>query len=124
MPQITLEYTDNIKSYIDYRKLFFQIHLFLEKTGGIDAKNCKSRIQILDQYFIDQGQDNCAFVHLELALYKGRSVELKKKFGAGLLDILHQFFETENSNVDLQLTVEIRDIVRETYFKFPYDRSN
>ena len=124
MPQITLDYTNNIKSYIDYRELFHEIHSYLEKTSGIDTNNCKSRLQILDQYFIDQGQQNCAFVHLEVALLEGRPMEIKKKTGSGLLDLLQKFFEPENSNLDIQLTVEIRDMARETYFKFHDDGFN
>jgi 5-carboxymethyl-2-hydroxymuconate isomerase len=119
MPQITLQYTANIDQEVNFSSLFAKVHYILNETGGINIDNCKSRAVRQDTYYIGQGETNNAFVHLEVRFLEGRSAQLKKKLGQELLDCLTEIYVPSIEKHILQITVEIDDIKRELYFKFP-----
>jgi len=116
MPQIKLEYSDNIKTAINFPGVMLHIHEIIAGTISSNIEDCKSRIIKLDNYFIAHGETDNAMVHLEVNILEGRSEELKSELGNKLLSFLETVFENV-SGVNLQITIEIKDIVRENYFK-------
>ena len=121
MPQITLEYTSNITQEFKFDFIFSEIHRIVSKTGGINIKNCKSRANKQQNYFIGQGESNNAFIHLEIRFLEGRSDLLKQDIGNKVLIFLKDYFKSSLTGFDLQITVEITDIQKKTYFKTPED---
>lgn len=119
MPQLTLQYTANINQEIDYSNLFAKLHNILADVGGINIENCKSRALKLNNYYISQGEISNAFIHLDVRFLEGRSLPIKKEIGNQLLEALNSFYQKSLTELDLQFTVEISDIQRELYFKFP-----
>lgn len=119
MPQITLHYTANITSSVHFDEMFLKIHRILNETGGVDIGNCKSRALRFEDYFIGEGKPEKAFVHLDVALLEGRSDEVKSELGNEILEYLKSAYGTAIKQTDLQITVEIRDIPKRYYFKFP-----
>lgn len=119
MPQIKLEYTDNVELVKDISKVFSEIHLVLNQTAGIKLENCKSRAVQLADYYIGEGGTDQAFVHLEVRILEGRSVDLKKQTGNTLLEILKTSYSFDINPIGLQITVEIIDIIKDFYFKSP-----
>jgi 5-carboxymethyl-2-hydroxymuconate isomerase len=119
MPQITLQYTDNVQQREAFSELFAQIHLIVSEVGGIRVGNCKSRAIRLEDYFVAAGDAQRGFVHLDLAILEGRTVEVKRELGQRCLDTLKRNYEPVNKALDLQITVEIRDMRRDAYFKSP-----
>jgi len=119
MPQLTLEYTANIKQKIDFADLFAQLHQVLVDVGGIPLGNCKSRAYRLDDFHIGDGAAQHAFVHLVIRFLEGRSVEMKETIGQQSLQILKESYAPSFAVLNLQLTVEMQDIERSTYFKIP-----
>ena len=119
MPHLTLEHSANIPSPTKPSNLMQSMHNVLHEVGGVKIENCKSRIRIADPFFISQGEENFAFLHLDVRLLEGRLLELKQKIGSALLEILKLEYETECQTRDIQITVEIRDIMRKEYFKYP-----
>ncbi|MCF8367726.1 MAG: hypothetical protein K9G76_01695 [Bacteroidales bacterium] len=118
MPQIRLEYSGNIAPP-GVEEIFPQIHQLLNELAGIPIGNCKSRLVKLDEYFVSEGEINQAFAHLEIALLEGRSKEIKQKIGNGCLQLLKNHFLHEQHQKDIQITVEVRDLIHDCYFKFP-----
>lgn len=119
LPQIRLEYSGNVTEEILSDKLFLGIHEVLRDTGGIRIGNCKSRSFRCDPFRIGAGEPENAFVHLEVRILEGRSSELKGEIGRALLDVLAGYFAGSAERLDLQITVEICDIKRDAYFKYP-----
>ena len=119
MPQITLEYTDNIQQKINFPEVFREMHSVLFDVGGIPLENCKSRSIRRSDYFIGKGESNEAFVHVEVAFLAGRGLELKQEIGRRVLQILEKCYSQSLSAHNLQITVEIRELTRELYFKIP-----
>lgn len=118
MPHLTLEYTKNIEPEAAFDDFLGRLHRVLADVGAIPIGNCKSRARRLDSYFIGDGGSQHAFVHLVLRFLEGRSVDLKRQIGRACLEVLQESF-TPSSALELQITVEIQDIERTTYFKIP-----
>lgn len=119
MPQITLQYTDNVYQGAAFSELFSNIHRIVSEVGGIRLGNCKSRAIRLEDYFVAAGDTQEGFVHLDLAILEGRSDDVKRELGRRCLDALKRHFATVDEALELQITVEIRDMRRDSYFKFP-----
>jgi 5-carboxymethyl-2-hydroxymuconate isomerase len=117
MPHITLEYTDNIGQPIEFRDLFAELHQVLASIAGISIANCKSRALSLDTYHVGEGKAGNAFVHLEVQLLEGRSAELKREIAERGLEVLKKHFARSLSDRHLQITLEVRDMQRQAYFK-------
>ena len=117
MPHLTLEYTGNVPEPEDMGKMMLQMHRVLNETGGIRLENCKSRTRRLDSYAVGDGNPDNAFLHLDVRFMAGRSEATKQAIGNALLQILREGFL--NADLDLQITVEIQDILANSYFKHP-----
>jgi len=119
MPQIILEKSANIKSLSEIKEVFKNIHQVLHELGKINLENCKSRARIASDYLVGDGNLEEAFVHLEIRFLEGRSDELKARLGGEILAILEHNFLIAGNPSKLQITVEISDIIKSSYFKFP-----
>ncbi|MBI9070146.1 MAG: 5-carboxymethyl-2-hydroxymuconate Delta-isomerase [Melioribacteraceae bacterium] len=119
MPQITLEYTSNINHDINFNELFAEVHRVLSDVGNIDINNCKSRAIKLDDYYIGNGEIENAFIHLAIRLLEGREEELKRKIGWEIMKVLEDFYYQCFTQHRFQITLEINDIFKNSYFKIP-----
>ncbi len=119
MPQITLEYSDNCLHDGEFAGLFRGIHGILQQTGGIRLENCKSRALEQENYFIADGDPVHAYAHLEIRFIEGRSDEIRKTMGQQCLELLKKFFKKSIEGGEIQITVEVADIRRQDYTKYP-----
>ena len=119
MPHLTLEHTANIPAPKDAIHIMKAMHNVLHEIGGVKIENCKSRIKVADPFLISHGEENNAFLHLDVRLIEGRAIELKQTIGNHLLNVLKIEYQEVMQRRDLQITVEIRDIKRNEYFKYP-----
>lgn len=119
MPQIVLEYSSNVLEQTGFAPLFVGIHEILHERAGIRLDNCKSRALRRDEFYIGDGHPSNAFVHLDIRFIEGRNEDVKHSVGTASLNRLKQFFEKSMARLDLQITVELGDIQRSSYFKFP-----
>ena len=119
MPHLTLEYTENLEENVNFKSMFSKLHNILVDVGGINIGNCKSRAVTRKNYYIGKGQKNAAFVHLAVSFLEGRSIELKGEIGRQILKVLKDYYSLAIKNYDLQISVEITDIPRPLYFKYP-----
>ena len=120
MPHLKLEYSDNIRGWIDFNILFNRLHNILAETGGININNCKSRAFPLKTYFIADGNSDQGFIHLEVKFLEGRSTGLKKIIGEKLLHDIKEMYKDSPLNHKIQITVEILDIIKVNYFKYKF----
>jgi 5-carboxymethyl-2-hydroxymuconate isomerase len=77
---------------------------------------------MVEEWVTGDGEGESAFVHLDIRFLEGRKPDVKQAIGEGAVELLHDHFmaAVEASNdLDLQITVEIRDIQRASYFKYP-----
>ena len=121
MPHIRLEYSNNLNITFKLHDLFREIHHILHEVAGIEISNCKSRVIRSSDFFIGEGDDQEALVHLDIHFLEGRSNDIKKDTGNRLLSLLKKYFKEEDNSCRIQITIEIHDIIRETYFKYSVD---
>ena len=119
MPHLTLEYTSNIEQPPQFDELFARLHGVLAGVAAIPVGNCKSRAIRLEEYYVGDGLGRGAFVHLTVRFLAGRAPELKEQIGRRCLAVLEAAFAPSLGELDLQITVELQDIERPTYFKIP-----
>ncbi len=119
MPQITLEYTDNIKDAVEYPAFFAELHKIIHQITDANIESCKSRAKKIDCYYMGSGGNEKAFVHLELYLLAGRELAIKQALGEAVLKLLQRYYPQSLAALDLQISVKVDDIKRETYFKYP-----
>ena len=118
MPQIRLEYTNNLDPTPHLGSLLDRIHAAINTIAGVNLDNCKSRVQVVDQFRIADGAADHAFVHLEVRLLEGRDA-VKQELGNACLELLEAAFDVTRNDRRVQATVEISDIFRDEYFKYP-----
>ena len=119
MPHLTLEYTDNITQGVDFPSLFSALHGILADEAGIQTDNCKSRCLRLDTYQVGLGAGQQAFVHLTMRILEGRPLEVRKAIAQRALALLEKTYNPSLDRLHLQITVEVTEMQRETYFKAP-----
>jgi 5-carboxymethyl-2-hydroxymuconate isomerase len=118
VPHFTLEVTDNIDlPQAGYSDLFAELHRVLVDTVGVDVGNCKSRAIRLDTYRVGEGDPKNGFVHLEVKIFDGRPVELRREVGERCLAVLDKRFSQARQELNVQITVSVEEMERETYRK-------
>ena len=95
------------------------LHHLLHATAGIRLENCKSRWRRVEGWVVGDGEGASAFVHLDLRYLEGRPMEVHLAVGQRALEALRAHFLPAPPGVDLQITVEVGEIRKATYFKFP-----
>lgn len=120
MPHLIVEYTANLDEWSCDPDVLLSLHRVLESVAGIKIENCKSRWRMVEEWVVGDGAGPSAFVHLDMRFLEGRALEVKQALGASALEILQAHFAPAAAEgLDLQITVEIQDIRRATYFKDP-----
>ena len=123
MPHLTLEYSDNLPGPVDFDSLFARLHAALVETASVRLADIKSRAVAQPRFRVGAGGPEAVFAHLTVALFGGRDVALQRQITERLLEILRDGLARAWAERPCDLTVEIREIRRETYAKAMNDRA-
>lgn len=108
MPNLTLEYTDNLN--FDVQPLLERLHSELVATGVINLKGIKSRVVRYSEYRIADGNPEYAFVSVSLLIREGRPVEVQKDITQRVMTELKETFGERFENGYLSLTIDIKEM--------------
>ena len=108
MPNLTLEYTDNLD--FEVQPLLARLHSELVATGTINLKGIKSRAIRYSEYRIADGNPEYAFVSVSLLIREGRPVEVQKDITQRVMTELKETFGERFENGYLSLTVDIKEM--------------
>ncbi|MBN2449390.1 MAG: 5-carboxymethyl-2-hydroxymuconate Delta-isomerase [Lentisphaeria bacterium] len=117
MPQLWLEVSGNISQPVLFDDLFARLHEAVARTAGVSVGACKSRAVSRDTFRVGEGAVNGAFVHLEVGLLSGRTPEQHREVAAACLEVLADYYAPSLQALDVQVTVEVRAMERESYQK-------
>lgn len=117
MPHFVLEYSDNILEELDLKGFFKRLHTLLAENGPFQLSNMKSRAIRRQEFYMADGEESNAFVHLALSILKGRDLSLRQAVGKKILSFLRSEFSRSSNQLNCQITVEIREMEGDTYFK-------
>lgn len=117
MPHLRLEHSSDLPAEVASEALLLELHGILAREGEIPIANCKSRAFECRRFAVGDGSGEESFVHLDVSFLEGRPDEVRRRVGEALLDRLVSAYRAEERA--LQVTVEVRDIERRGYFKYP-----
>jgi 5-carboxymethyl-2-hydroxymuconate isomerase len=117
MPHLTLEYSDNLPTPVDFGALFARLHEALVEIGSFRLADLKSRAVPHPCFRVGAGSPESIFVHLTVAIFAGRAPAQQQEIGERLLTILKAAFEQAWIERPCDFTVELREMRREGYFK-------
>jgi 5-carboxymethyl-2-hydroxymuconate isomerase len=117
MPHLLLEHSANVTPPLEAAEVMPPLVRLLVELAGVDPANCKGRVVRHDEYHVGDGDPRRAFAHLELRLLAGRPEAVKAELGRRALAVLMGLVGEAATRLDLQVTVEVRDLDRTLYFK-------
>lgn len=116
MPQLTLEFSENVIEKNELDNLFQRCHMVLAEILPTSIESCKSRAIEHKIYYIGNGAPNNAFVHVNLKIMAGRSYDTQNAAGHEVMELLKTHFAKSLAKLNLQITLEI-DELQKTYYK-------
>lgn len=117
MPHLTLEYSSNIREKENFHSLFHNLHHIIVRIAKADIESCKSRAIEHKTYYIGNGDLNRAFIHLKVQLLEGRPIQVRQEAGEEILKALAEHFSQSLTHLNLDITVEVAEIIKNLYFK-------
>jgi 5-carboxymethyl-2-hydroxymuconate isomerase len=108
MPQLSLEFTGNLD--FEVQSLLARLHAELVATGAINLKGLKSRAIRQTEYRIADGNPDYAFVHVNLLIKEGRSVELQQEMAQRVMKVLEGTFGGRFKDSYISLSVDIKEM--------------
>ncbi len=118
MPHFILEHSSNILESPVTTDLLRSLHTLLVDCGPFKLEDIKSRVHCHQVYCVADGSSDTAFVHLQLALLPGRSEDIRRSVSERLLEFLKRSFSQSLESLCCSLTVELRELDKNTYQKF------
>ena len=112
MPHAVIHYSNNMSDTIKTNKVVSAIHQMMIDCGLFDAENIKTRAYATNNYLVGTKGNEGSFAHLTVSILAGRTTEQRKTLSESLLSALKNALPMANS-----LTVEIREMDKETYQK-------
>ncbi|MEQ1821377.1 MAG: hypothetical protein ABL949_02590 [Fimbriimonadaceae bacterium] len=116
MPHIQIRATRNIIPSLDVRALLANLVLELSACESIEPAAIKCLLVPIDEWVMGEGAPE-GFVHCEVSLLSGRSTELRKQVSMRMFEVLGTRLADQVSNRTVGVTVEIREMDKETYLK-------
>jgi len=117
MPHFILEYSNNILEEIKPHDVFQNLHQILVENGPFNLCDIKSRAVKHQDFYVSDGHESNAFVHLTLSIFKGRALDVRQAIGEMLLEFLKNQFARSYRELRCSITVDIKEINTDTYFK-------
>lgn len=116
MPQITVEYSQGLADAFDRRAFALALHPLAAELIASKLASFKTRFYAIDEGVIGDGAPSHAMVHVDFRLLSGRPPELKQRLGAAVLELARAHLRAV-PGVDIQVTVEVRELDRPHYHK-------
>ena len=117
MPHLWLEFSNNVTQPVIFDELFSRLHQAVARTAGVPVEACKSRALRQSVFRVGEGRPDQAFVHLVIGLLAGRQPEAHRAVAKVCLEVLEEVYDPSLQALDLQITVEVRGMERESYQK-------
>lgn len=117
MPHAILEYSATILDDADFPHMFARLHRLLAETGKCRLEHIKSRAICCEHFRVGDGDERNAFAHLTLSVLEGHDAEAPQALGEACLELLQEFYAQSLAEQRCDLTVEIRPMRRDSYFK-------
>jgi 5-carboxymethyl-2-hydroxymuconate isomerase len=113
MPHAIIEYSANINSAVIELDAVQVVHDVMLTCGLFQPEAIKTRLHAVNDFMVGVKDRTGSFLYLQVAILTGRTVEQRQALSDALLAALGDALPP----ID-ELTVEIREMDRETYRKY------
>jgi 5-carboxymethyl-2-hydroxymuconate isomerase len=117
MPHLVLEHSDNLAEPLETAKLLQKLHEALLPLGPFEMSQIKSRVITYQEYRVGVGAKESVFVHLTVSVLSGKTIEKRKQIADRMSEVLSEAFAATYAERPCDITVDIREMERETYVK-------
>ncbi len=119
MPDLVVEYTDNIKAEARIRELLHKAAAVLRAQGGVfPPGGIRCRAIELQDYVVADGAEDYAFVHCSLKIGAGRSPEEKQKAFDELFAMMKEHFKPLYESRGFALSMEVGEFSEAGTYKY------
>lgn len=112
MPHAVVEYSDNLSQSVYDSQLTAAVHDVMIQCGLFNTNDIKTRSYATSDWLTGTSTKSGGFVHVTISLMEGRTLEQKQELTQAMFETLSHALPNVQS-----LTVDIRDMTRETYRK-------
>lgn len=116
MPHIHLEATANLVELSDIAKILQDLAAKLSTFETVSPPAVKAYFTQRQVWAVGEGGAK-GFVHCTVAVLSGRPLELRKRIADGITELLRTSFSRSLECGDAALTLELREMDKETYIK-------
>jgi 5-carboxymethyl-2-hydroxymuconate isomerase len=116
VPHIHLETTANLQENDSIPDILEDLVAILSQQETVGAESIKAYHTLRHTWAMGQGAP-LGFVHCTLGLLTDRPLELRQKISAAIGEYLRTRFQDSLSSGEAGLTVELREMERETYIR-------
>jgi 5-carboxymethyl-2-hydroxymuconate isomerase len=110
MPQIILEYSNNLIEKNELLPLLSKVHEILVDSLPAKLMSCKSRAVSRDIFLIADGNPQAAFINLQVGVLSGRTMETLETTGKLLVNLMNEYFSKSSESLKLTMAVEIYEL--------------
>ena len=117
MPHFQVEYSRNIESDLNLPELLDVLTDAAVETGVFALAGVRARAMARDHYRVADGHpDNC-FLHINLRIGAGRTVEVRKEAGQAVFDTVAAYLKPLVDSRPINLSLEISELHPDLNFK-------
>ncbi len=117
MPHVVIECSPNVADFADLGDVTRQLHEAALSTGVFPLGGVRTRVHLADYCRIADGSPANACVHVEIAIGEGRDLPTRRRAAETVFHSLCAVFDKAAAERPLALSVELREIERETSFR-------
>ncbi|HVL39320.1 MAG TPA: hypothetical protein VM328_08005 [Fimbriimonadaceae bacterium] len=116
MPHILLETSADLLENDSIPQILEDLVAVLGRQATIEAQRIKARHALRSNWVMGAGGPK-GFAHCACSLIGGRDAELRRAIGQSLFEVMKDCFRDSLAQNEVSLTVEIREMDPDTYFR-------
>jgi|SRR3954470_8041000 5-carboxymethyl-2-hydroxymuconate isomerase len=109
MPQITVDYSEQLAEGFDRRGFARGLHDAVVEIAAAKYEACKTQFRATQDTTVGLDEDGHAVVHVTLGLLAGRTDETKLRLTETVLELLRQYVKPAEG-LALHASAEVRDL--------------
>lgn len=110
MPHCVLEYSPNLHPLPHLAEFFEALHHELSKDSVVELGRIKSRTRMCENCYVGDGNQDRAFLYLQISLLSGREEAWLSQVSDAALSLLRRSFSHRIASHHPSVTVEIREM--------------
>lgn len=116
MPHLVVEHSANLADSMTPGTLLRELHAAIGGTESFVLEEIKGRVYAAADYLVGDGEVP-AFVHVTIAVMPGRNLATRKTLSNNVLRAVEHRLSENGVHLPYSLTVEVRELDRESYQK-------